>query len=228
MRKPNPTGSMKIDYAEERVTKRSSRYRLRRRSSEVICALERFANQPLEHILDLGAADGRMLHWVKKKFPSSNCVGTEYSQELVRYGRFQFPEITLLQSDIQDLPFIDQSFDAAILTAVIEHVPKPEKALFEANRVLKTDGLLILTSPDPFWEYLATKVGHLREGQHHKVMNMEELSHLLKLNGFNILLSQKFMLSPIGIPYEMLIEKWIRKMKIEFILANQLLVAIRA
>jgi len=84
-----------------------------------------------------------------------------------------------VQGDVQELDFPGKSFDAALLTAVIEHVPAPEKAVSEANRILRQGGILVLTCPDPFWEYLATKVGHLKDGQHNKVMNISQLSNLL-------------------------------------------------
>ena len=228
MKKQNHTGILEINYAKERISKRSLKYRLRRRSDEVFCALDRFAsNKPLENIVDLGTADGRMLNEIKKRLKRSKCIGVEYGDELVKYGKMHFQEINVIQGDIQDLPFADQSFDVATLTAVIEHLPKPEKAIQEASRILKPGGILIVTSPDPFWEHMATKVGHLKDGQHHKVMNITELTQLIEQNKFKLLTSKKFMLSPIGMPYELKIERWIRKLKIDFMLANQLLVAER-
>jgi len=121
--------------------------------------------------------------------------------------------------------FPDKSFDVALLTAVIEHVPAPEKAVSEAGRILKQGGILVLTSPDPFWEHLATVVGHLKDGQHHKVMTISQLSNLIKQNGFEVLKTKKFMLSPVGMPFEFLVEKWIRKLNFSFILANQLVIS---
>ena len=174
------TGSMDMNYAEERISKRSTKYRLWRRTIEVISALEQFAPKPIKDIIDLGTADGKMLHAIKKKYPEVNCTGIEFNQELVNFGRQHFPEIEIIQGDVQTINFPDQSFDAALLTAVIEHVPFPEKVVREANRILRHEGILVLTSPDPFWEYVATKVGHLKKGQHHKVMNIRQLSGLFK------------------------------------------------
>lgn len=50
-------------------------------------------------------------------------------------------------ADLNLLPFCDESFDAALCTQVLEHVPQPELLLAEAARVLKTDGTLVLTLP---------------------------------------------------------------------------------
>ena len=130
-----------------------------------------------------------------------------------------------MQGDIHALDFPDKSFDVALLTAVIEHVPVPEKAVSEANRILKQGGILVLTSPDPFWEHLATMVGHLKDGQHNKVMTISQLSNLIKQNRFTVLKTKKFMLSPVGMPLEYTIENIVRGIGLNFLFANQLVIA---
>lgn len=47
-----------------------------------------------------------------------------------------------------DLPVPDEQFDCVISADVIEHVKEPLKYLKEAYRVLKKDGLLLLTTPN--------------------------------------------------------------------------------
>jgi ubiquinone/menaquinone biosynthesis C-methylase UbiE len=43
----------------------------------------------------------------------------------------------------QDLPFEDNTFDVAIMDAVLEHIPEVEKAISEVSRVLKPGGIFI-------------------------------------------------------------------------------------
>ena len=225
MKKFTSTCSMDINYAKERDSKRSTKYRLWRRTTEILSALEEFAPKPVKDIIDLGAADGRMLHMIHRKYPQARCVGVEYNQILVDFGKTKFSNLELIQGDILSLDFPDNSFDVAIATAVIEHVPDPGKATREARRVLKRGGIFVLTSPDPFWEYVATMVGHLKEDQHNEVMNLGQLLELALQSGFTILKTQKFMLSPVGMPFEFGVEKLLRSLRLNFMMANQLLVA---
>lgn len=227
MHKIAHAGSMDIEYAKKRETKRSLKYRLWRRTYEVLAAIDEFCFNPPRDIIDLGTADGRMLDMVHQKYPDASCAGVEYNQELVDFGKAKFPDLELIQGDIQSLDFPDNSFDVAIATAVIEHVPDPRKAMREAKRILRKGGIFVLTAPDPFWEHIATTVGHLKDDQHNEVMNLAQLSDLARKSGFVVLKSKKFMLSPVGMPFEFFVEKWTRRFQLDFMMANQLLVAKR-
>jgi SAM-dependent methyltransferase len=68
--------------------------------------------------------------------------------------------------DAHSLPFEDNKFDLILCTEVLEHLHSPQIAISEMHRVLKKDGLLILTtrfifplhdSPNDFYRY--TKFG---------------------------------------------------------------------
>ena len=50
-------------------------------------------------------------------------------------------------ADIKNLPFKDNYADTILLTQVLEHIDDPFKALDEVYRVLKKDGILILSVP---------------------------------------------------------------------------------
>lgn len=53
-----------------------------------------------------------------------------------------------LVMDAQRLAFKDHSFQLATCFEVIEHVPRPDMLLSELRRVLKTDGILLVTTPN--------------------------------------------------------------------------------
>lgn len=50
-------------------------------------------------------------------------------------------------SDITDIPQVDASFDAILCSEVLEHLPDPNAALREFSRLLKKDGVLLITAP---------------------------------------------------------------------------------
>lgn len=50
-------------------------------------------------------------------------------------------------ADAYCLPFGDETFDVILCAEVLEHMHTPARALAEMRRVLKTDGVLLLTTP---------------------------------------------------------------------------------
>lgn len=72
---------------------------------------------------------------------------------------YEDPEIRLVGLDLQDspnvqlladahvLPFADESIDAVVVQAVLEHVINPLQVVTEIRRVLKTDGLVYSETP---------------------------------------------------------------------------------
>jgi len=54
--------------------------------------------------------------------------------------------ITVEQADMQNLPYADKTFDKVVCISAIEHVDDDVLALYEMMRVLKPEGLLLLTT----------------------------------------------------------------------------------
>jgi SAM-dependent methyltransferase len=54
------------------------------------------------------------------------------------------------EADVTDLPFADETFDAAVLGEVLEHIPDDSAALREVARVVRPEGVLAVSVPaDP-------------------------------------------------------------------------------
>ncbi len=68
-------------------------------------------------------------------------------QEYISVDKYQCHSELDYQSDILKLPFEDNSFDTVFCSQVFEHIPQPWLAIQEINRILKKDGVLILTAP---------------------------------------------------------------------------------
>ena len=57
-----------------------------------------------------------------------------------------------LKHDVEKgLPYPDKSFDLLWCTEVIEHLYEPEKFFKEIERVIKPDGIAVLTTPNSNW-----------------------------------------------------------------------------
>jgi SAM-dependent methyltransferase len=57
-----------------------------------------------------------------------------------------------LVADVCQLAVRDQSFDVVVSSEMLEHTDAPERAIEELARVLRTDGLLVLTTPNRVWQ----------------------------------------------------------------------------
>lgn len=219
-------GVLGIGYANQRKTSRALKYRLWRRTREVQKAIVKYSQIPLKNIIDLGTAEGKMIFELSKNLPETKFIGIEYNKDLADLAKKNKTENSeIIQCDVNDVHnLINQKFDVVIATAIIEHVESPEIFMKSVYEMLNTRGILILTAPDPIWEYIATKVGHLEDEQHNEVPNLKRLKELSEKANLKVELSQKFMISPIGFPMEEIIEKFMRLFGFSFMMANQLLV----
>lgn len=110
-----------------------------------------------------------------KSLIEQNCVhyfGLEHSINNKGYGEVDIVGDALL------LPFANESVDCVLLFQVLEHVPEPAKTLKEIYRVLKKDGIILITTPfiwgeheQPYDYYRYTRYG---------------LKHLLLQSGFEV------------------------------------------
>ena len=223
-------GLLNKDYAEGRKKKRSLKYRLWRRGYEVSKAIKLYkkervdTNKPLK-VLDLGCADGLMIKNLSKEFKIS-ATGIELSKDLYERAVVNCPDAVIINSDINEINFSeDEKFDLIICTAVLEHLENPSKVVSKIFNLLSINGITVWTVPDPFWEKIATLVGHLDEEQHHHIPNIKELKKLANSNNLKVVEAKKFMFSPIGFPLEVKIEKILIKLRLSALMANQLLIA---
>ena len=60
---------------------------------------------------------------------------------------FNSERIAVVEGDITDAPFNDESFDVIIASSVIEHVPNQRELVRECRRLLKRDGIFYLSFP---------------------------------------------------------------------------------
>src|SRR5512143_1649014 len=80
--------------------------------------------------------------------PQGPCyVGIDFTPAMLHRARARAAtrhDIELREGDVMALPFEDGSFDTIIMHLILAVVPEPERALLEAERVLKPGGRILL------------------------------------------------------------------------------------
>lgn len=97
--------------------------------------------------LDFGCGDGRFLETLKVK-GFRRLIGIDAAREAIEAGRREHPGLELIhRREFVPLPFADREIDSLSLLDVLEHVVDQKGLLGEFHRVLKDDGVLIVTVP---------------------------------------------------------------------------------
>jgi len=99
-------------------------------------------------ILDVGCAFGYGTAAVAAAGPPGRiAIGVERDPDHLARGAELFPWVTIVEGDAADLPVPDGCADAILLLDVLEHLADPRRAVEEAHRVLRPDGILVLSVP---------------------------------------------------------------------------------
>jgi SAM-dependent methyltransferase len=116
---------------------------------------------PGRRILNVGAGQGSFTRLLEER--GYEVVSSDVSPESLDVLRAQ-ARGDVVHADMTELPFADESFDAVVAGEVIEHIEDDRRALIEARRVLRTDGVLALSVPaHPDWFGPSDRwAGHVR------------------------------------------------------------------
>ena len=150
--------------------------------------LEFLRLQPEDHILDLGCGGGANLRRMLARCPKGIIRGLDYSEVSVaasyRLNRaaIQAGRCDVLQGDVSELPFSDESFDAVTAFETIYFWPDLPAALDQILRVLKPQGTLLLCNEADGKNPKDEKWVRAIEGM--TLYSAEDLQTLLRQAGF--------------------------------------------
>jgi ubiquinone/menaquinone biosynthesis C-methylase UbiE len=106
-------------------------------------------------VVDLGCGSGVFTHLLAQS--GCDCVGVDISSKLLAVGQSKYPHIPFVQGDIEKLPFKAESFDGALLSGVVHHLPDASACAAEVFRILRPSGRFVAFDPNrmnPFmWLY---------------------------------------------------------------------------
>ena len=97
-----------------------------------------FLNKNLSEILEIGAGNGEHLNYVAKNF--DKYTATDLRINNLKSIATNGTNIVTSVQNAEDLSFDSDSFDRVIVTCLLVHLDKPEKAISEMKRVVKKNG----------------------------------------------------------------------------------------
>ena len=103
------------------------------------------AGMPAPRVLDLGCGTGALAERLLDAIPGCSLTGVDLSPRMVEVARVRLAgRADVLLGDAERLPFHDAAFDVVVCNDSFHHYPDPERATFQAWRVLAAGGALVL------------------------------------------------------------------------------------
>lgn len=102
--------------------------------------------------LDVGCGDGKLLELLQGG--GNEVYGVDASISAVQECKKKGIRTLLLDMNHERLPFSDDYFDICICLETLEHLTNPYHAIMEIRRVLKENGIFIVSVPNPWTGHL--------------------------------------------------------------------------
>jgi ubiquinone/menaquinone biosynthesis C-methylase UbiE len=134
-----------------------------------------------EKVLDVGCGRGFYLNVLSSCWPNLKLHGVDLNERYLSIAKKLLKGTTarFVKADIVKLPFRDNYFDCVIASEILEHVEKDKKALAEIKRVLKPEGILMITVPNSNYPLMWDPLNWLLE----RLFNTHAPSHIWWLAG---------------------------------------------
>jgi ubiquinone/menaquinone biosynthesis C-methylase UbiE len=151
-----------------------------------------------EKILDVACGDGALSLKIAKR--GCQVHGMDMSTYQTKRANILGckQDCHFLIADAEQLPYKSGSFNKIVCSSSLEHFSDDVKALREMNRVLKINGIVVLTTDSlsyPMEDYLKKK----HTIQYHVVnyYNSDDISERFEQSGFRLLSTKYLLISPL-------------------------------
>lgn len=149
-------------------------------------------------VLDIASGSGYGSSILAQK--AKQVIGVDISQEAVDYANAHYANnnLTFQKGDCYQIPVSDKSIDLLVSFETIEHIEFHETFFSEIKRVLRPDGILVISSPN---KRLYTDVPNRINPYHVKELYNEEIISLVsKYYNQIIYLGQNYLLTSVIYP----------------------------
>ena len=168
-------------------------------------------------ILDIACGNGYGTMILAKNI-NSCVVGADISFNVVNEckSRFSLDNLSFLQTNVVKTPFPSNYFDLIVSFETIEHTKEYKSMLIELKRILKPNGLLLLSTPN---KLISSPDGIIFNPYHTQEWSLTELQILLSCYFINIKIYGQVFKRYKGKPHfieNLLYTKGIRKLPIWF------------
>lgn len=128
-------------------------------------------------VLDVGCANGAFLKALREK-GYRNLYAADRGNFISLSGLEEIP-FQKINADFEQFPYPDNSFDTVTAFAVLEHLENPFFFVREASRLLKPEGLFVISIPNAF--HIWSRLSFLLKGElTHWTMENEHISVFTK------------------------------------------------
>ncbi|MBU3015414.1 bifunctional demethylmenaquinone methyltransferase/2-methoxy-6-polyprenyl-1,4-benzoquinol methylase UbiE [Poseidonibacter lekithochrous] len=109
-----------------------------------------YGKDKIEKIVDVACGTGDMIqHWKKiaesNNIEIENIVGVDPSVGMMEVGKKKLPEVEFIEAGAASMPLEDNSADIISISYGIRNVVQRQEAFDEFARVLKKDGLVVIS-----------------------------------------------------------------------------------
>ena len=122
-------------------------------------------------VLDIASGSGYGTKIIASK--AAKVFGVEVDEASILYSKENFGSnnIKYIKGDASTIPLDDNSVDVVVSFETIEHIKDYNKFLDEVDRVLKDDGVLLLSTPNSL-EFTEGNHFHLHEFEYEELVNL--------------------------------------------------------
>ena len=151
--------------------------------------LELMDIKEVDHILEIGFGNGRLISKMASRLNSGFIAGIEISDAMLTVARkknkkhIELGVVELKEASVSNIPYSDQSFDKVFTSNTIYFWPDPEKDIQEVYRVLKPGGTFYCAMR-PKKDLLSRNMIKSQRNIFENIYSPEEMEEFLRSSGF--------------------------------------------